>query len=182
MFATRIYESVAVYSQKKTIQGHPVAHRKKIYYNLTVSRKQESKKRMEATMRHVNLSKKAAVLSGLLLVIILCGAIYFAASSGKGNNIMTESVTLKNKLQLEQLITENLLDFDNVNNAMVHLETSDNKIDMAYIFIIASGEISDSEMNNISESIQNYFDSLQKDQIAITYVDSSYRVLGSPSV
>lgn len=94
-------------------------------------------------MRHVNLSKKAAVLSGLLLVIILCGAIYFAASSGKGNNIMTESVTLKNKLQLEQLITENLLDFDNVNNAMVHLETSDNKIDMAYIFIIASGEISD---------------------------------------
>lgn len=132
-------------------------------------------------MKHMDLPKKTAILISLLLVVILCGAMFFVASGEKGGDIITNPITLKDKLTLEQWkVRDSLVDnFDHVNDAMVQLETSDNEISMAYIFIIASEEISDPEMNNISEYIQNYFDGLPKEQIAITYVDSSYRVLQS---
>lgn len=132
-------------------------------------------------MKHMDLPKKTAILSSLLLVVILCGAMFFVASSEKGKSIITKPLTLKDKLTLEQLkAREDLLyTFDTVNDVMVQLETSNNEMSMAYIFIIASEEISDSEMNNISEYIWNYFDDLQKEQIAITYVDSTFKVLKS---
>lgn len=132
-------------------------------------------------MKHMNYPNKAVALSGIFMAVILLGAILFAASGDSGGHIITEPETFEAKLIVEQQnARKNLnLHFDNINDATVTLEASDDEIDMAYILIHASDKISDSDMNSISEYIQNYFDYLKKEQIAITYVDSSYRVLKS---
>lgn len=132
-------------------------------------------------MKHMNYPNKAVALSGIFMAVILLGAILFAASSDSGGRIITEPDTFEAKLFLEQLnASKNLnLHFDNINDATVTLEASGDKIDMAYLVIYVSDKISDSDMNSISEYIQNYFDYLKKEQIAITYVDSSYKVLKS---
>lgn len=132
-------------------------------------------------MKHMNYPNKAVALSGIFMAVILLGAILFAASSDSGGRIITEPDTFEAKLFLEQLnARKNLnLHFDNINDATVTLEASGDKIDMAYLVIYVSDKISDSDMNSISEYIQNYFDYLKKEQIAITYVDSSYKVLKS---
>lgn len=132
-------------------------------------------------MKHMNYPNKAVALSGISMAVILLGAILFAASGDSGGHIITEPETFEAKLIVEQQnARKNLnLHFDNINDATVTLEASDDEINMAYILIHASDKISDSDMNSISEYIQNYFDYLKKEQIAITYVDSSYRVLKS---
>lgn len=132
-------------------------------------------------MKHMNYPNKAVALSGIFMAVILLGAILFAASSDSGSRIITEPDTFEAKLFLEQQnARKNLnLHFDNINDATVTLEASGDEIDMAYLVIYVSDKISDSDMNSISEYIQNYFDYLKKEQIAITYVDSSYRVLKS---
>lgn len=132
-------------------------------------------------MKHMNYPNKAVALSGIFMAVILLGAILFAASSDSGGRIITEPDTFEAKLFLEQQnARKNLnLHFDNIHDATVTLEASGDEIDMAYLVIYVSDKISDSDMNSISEYIQNYFDYLKKEQIAITYVDSSYRVLKS---
>lgn len=130
-------------------------------------------------MKHMDLSKKTAVLAGLLFAVILCGAMFFAAFSERGNHIITKPATFEDRLILEQSkVRKNLCDsFECVNDAMVSFEATGSEISMAYIFIIASEEISDSDMNHITEYIQNYFEALPREQIGITYVDPSYKVL-----
>lgn len=124
-------------------------------------------------MKQNHFTKKVAVLSGLFTVVILCGMLLFAASTGRNSNLIPEPKTPEEQLHLEQLDARDaLLQFENVNDAIIS-----NDISSTYVFVMVSEEIQDSEINNITEYIQNNLDYFENGQIMITYVDPSFRPL-----
>lgn len=129
-------------------------------------------------MNQINFTKKAVVLSVLFTVVILCGMMLFAASTSSGN-LIPQTRTPEGQLQSEQLeAKEELLNkFGNINEAIVSFEIPDDGISMTYVFILAAEKIKESEINDITDYIREYLDFFNNEEIFITYIDPSYRVL-----
>ena len=56
-------------------------------------------------------------------------------------------------------------------------EIPDDGISMTYVFILAAEKIKESEINDITDYIREYLDFFNNEEIFITYIDPSYRVL-----
>lgn len=122
------------------------------------------------------MSKKAFILTLFLIVIILCGAILFTVMNKSANTVHRE-VDFDTLCKLESIeFADQLSHLDKVDRALVHIEPLHNEIDRVYITVQINDEINHSEIDNISNYIGSYFEELDKDQILISYLDSSYNL------
>ena len=121
-------------------------------------------------MKGVNFSKKATILTIFFTMAILCGALFFAASSNTGN---TTVFTPEDMLHLQSIDLGNELErLDKINEADVLITASGNEIDRVYITMTLTEELAHPEADNIIKFVSDYFEGLTDEFIEITYVDT----------
>ena len=126
-------------------------------------------------MKKKDFSKKVTILSVLMIGVILCGAIIFAASGGKGRNIQDRDAKCEDiwGRKAEEL-RDSLCDRKGIDEAIIQImRDADGEISMVWAAIIISEELFDSEKEKLSELVVNCFEGLDDNVIDITYMDSS---------
>lgn len=126
-------------------------------------------------MKQRNFSEKVTILSVLMVGIILCGAIIFAASGGKGRNIQNGDAKYEDVWERKaEELRDSLCDWKGIDEAIIQImRDEDEEISMIWAAIIISEELYDSEKEKLSELVMNCFEGLDENVIDITYMDSS---------
>lgn len=123
-------------------------------------------------MKQMNFAGKATVLTALLIMCILGGAVFLAASSEPGNIIRSESdeedVLRRKGIEVQSY----LCSFDKVGEASVLVERSDNGTSIVSVFIVMEEEMSDSEKEELSAAVSQCFGDERTAQIEIAYGDA----------
>ena len=134
-------------------------------------------------MKQMNVTRKIILLAALFTVIILCGAICFAASNNTSNDMANiDNSNFEHALVRKSIEAKRELEkFDKVKEAMVTFQSSDNEVSAVYINIIVDdAEISASEIGALSGHITEYFEDIEEDNIYISYVDPSLSSVITP--
>ncbi|MDL2300829.1 M56 family metallopeptidase [Lachnospiraceae bacterium OttesenSCG-928-D06] len=138
------------------------------------------KERLGAIMKYKTFSKKTMVLSGVFLMVLLCGTFYLGAESSekstRNEGILTNaelSPLEREKIEKEIEIQEIISDFDKnkIADVSVSLRTSDTEIIGANIYIRCHEEIKDSGEKDSLLSLAGKHLNLDIQNIEIKYVD-----------
>ncbi len=121
-------------------------------------------------------AKKVFTLTGILIFIALCGTIFFTAMNRTANTVQEEpdfkNVCIKESTEFRDQLSH----LDKVDDAQVFIEPLNNEINRVYVTVQVKDDINNSDIDNISNYIGNYFGELNKEQLVISYVDSSYNI------
>lgn len=137
----------------------------------------EDNRRNEGRLsKHMSMPKKVFTLTVFLFFIILCGTIFFTAMNKSANAVHEEpdfeNVCIKESIEFRNQLSH----LDKVDDALVFIEPLNNEINRVYITVRVKDDINNSDIDNISNYIGNYFEGLNKEQLVISYVDSSYNI------
>jgi len=121
----------------------------------------------------MHLQKKAIILSLALLIIILCGLILFVAAQEPVHIVHYdpddfEYICHKKTIDLEGQLRH----LDKVDEAIVTIEPLNNEINRVFIHVQVTDDINNSELDNISNYISQYFGELDSSQLIVSF-DSS---------
>lgn len=129
-------------------------------------------------MKHTFFSRKAIILSTVLLAIILFGTFYFVVvrstvNTGNEDNITYAEAVQKQKYDKEIELKEILGNFDkeNIVETWVFLGDSDNEITHANILIVGHEKIIDSSKKDALMSLASESLNLDIQNIDMEYMD-----------
>lgn len=131
-------------------------------------------------MKQRSFSEKVTILSVLMIGVILCGAIIFAASGGKGRDIQDRDAKCEDVWgRKAEELRNSLCDWKGIDEAIIQImRDADEEITMVWAAVIMSEEVFDSEKEKLTEHVMNCFEGLDDNIIDITYIDSSsYEIL-----
>ena len=126
--------------------------------------------------KQMSMQKKVFTLTAFLILIVLCGTIFFTAMNKYANTAHEEpdfeNVCIKESVEFGNQLSH----LDKVDDALVFIEPLNNEINRVYINVQVKDDINNSDIDNISNYIENYFEELNKEQLIISYIDSSYNI------
>ncbi len=138
------------------------------------------KERLGAIMKYQKFSRKTMVLSGILLVMVLCGTFYFSAA-GRADSTANEGVVAsadetpfeRHKREKELELNKLVCDFDkkNIVKTWIYLGDSEQKFTNASLFIVSNEEITDEEQKNALLSLVSENLNIDSKNIDISYMD-----------
>ena len=79
-----------------------------------------------------------------------------------------ENVCIKESVEFRDQLSH----LDKVDDALVFIEPLSNEINRVHVTVQVKDDINNSDIDNISNYIGDYFEELNKEQLAISYVDS----------
>lgn len=118
-------------------------------------------------MKQMNFGGKITILVGLLTMCILGGAVFFATLSESDN--IEYGLDEEDTLRLKEIeVRSRLRDFDKVNDAIVMVQGTDDGISRVDIFVSMEETMNDSERNDLSDAVSQYFEDAE---IEIKYAE-----------
>ena len=122
------------------------------------------------TTKPMNPQKKAIILSLSLLIIILCGAILFVAAQEPINIVHYDSDSFEHICGKKAIdLGEQLRHLAKVDDAIVYIEPLNNEINRVFIHVQVTDDIDNSELDNISNYISQYFEELDSSQLIVSF-------------
>lgn len=127
-------------------------------------------------MKHTKSSKKTMILSGIFLVIILCGTFYLgtAGSTGTTDVAATELTSFERQKHEKEIELKKIVqnyDKKNIVETWIYLGDSDNEITNANILIVSHEEITNSAQKDEIMSLAAENLNLDVKKIYIAYMD-----------
>ncbi|MCX4307433.1 MAG: hypothetical protein OSJ69_16705 [Acetatifactor sp.] len=133
-------------------------------------------------MNHKKVSKKFIYISCLLIVFMICAAAYLGIArrstpptisntAEQGNAKEMDAAEQWNRKEIE--VAQALYDFDKtIKHVFVNIETSDNEILSANIFVVSEEMITEAVQQDVIKSIASGLLNLDTQDISILYTDS----------
>ncbi len=134
-------------------------------------------------MNNINFSKKFIYISCILIVFMICAAGYLGIArrstpptisntAEQGNAKEMDTAEQWNRKEIE--VAQALYDFDKtIKHVFVNIETSDNEILSANIFVVSEEMITEAVEQDVIKSIASGLLNLDTQDINITYTDSN---------
>lgn len=134
-------------------------------------------------MNNINFSKKFIYISCILIVFLFCAAGYLGIArrstpptisntAEQGNAKEMDTAEQWNRKEIE--VAQALYDFDKtIKHVFVNIETSDNEILSANIFVVSEEMITEAVEQDVIKSIASGLLNLDTQYINITYTDSN---------
>lgn len=133
-------------------------------------------------MNNINFSKKFIYISCILIVFMICAAAYLGIArrstsptisntAEQGNAKEMDTAEQWNRKEIE--VAQALYDFDKtIKHVFVNIETSDNEILSANIFVVSEEMITEAVEQDVIKSIASGLLNLDTQDISILYTDS----------